>query len=822
MDSAKRISVALFGETSLGKILSEAAAGDEAGVSVCADAAGADIAIAGAGATERELAEIAASGRPLVFAPGLLSSPGSRGIIEKLDSSAPVMPRHTLIFSPGFLKLLVLIGRGTGGRPLRAVFSISTSGAARDDICGLTGAVLPAVYLSRKIFGAEPERVNAEFLPTEHGPAWFEAALCFPGGAGAEVELTAPRGDKSTSVNLALLCEDGRFDWRRSGEIETLQFRRGDTTRQIPAPGPPPAIQMIHSMADFVQRGMRPFETLDDARACDAIARGLTDAARRNAETPKRLRVLLAHMPRKHNPGDELYLPSLGIARLTAYLRAFGYNTAQTDLDPLCRSADVEALNDDEAVARYAAGGNAGVELEKCVDFLWGLLDYNRQELLGFSIIDFYKRFQLNAALCLARRAKDANPAVKVVLGGVGDEIRTTDTLTRFPNVIDYVIEGDGEFALRKLAAAMEFGDRRVEHLDNFRHNAGGEIVKNRIVMPKLRYRPCPVFDGQPMEKYRRGVSPRVRRLMEADGREVGDDALLYLPYYNVKGCRHRCLFCGFQYFLDMQPVCKTVRELKELSERFETKYFFFWNTTLNMTDTYVNKLCDSLIDADLGLLWADSARPERITPELAGKLAAAGCVLLNFGLESASDKILKIVRKGFKAADAEASILAVHGAGILTRVNLIAGFFHEQPEDVELTTSFIDRNHDAIDMIGCFNGFYWVEGTTIDPAEIGIRVRPGSDTIFTGQQSRTYDEIGGYTWEEKKEAMRIGKSRIMERVDTHGIFYAEAIDEYDMFYLFNRFGRDLPTIKKYLLPPAKNGQVRDTMFARPNHSCPG
>ncbi|MEW6201653.1 MAG: radical SAM protein [bacterium] len=746
----------------------------------------------------------AAEGVPLIAAPEAFSSEQeiSTFAAQAEGRGAQFMAGHTLLFAPGFLKIFVAIQRGIIGDVSSAQVKIFVSPIDKEQIENVYHELLSAVYLARKIAGAEAEKSHCEVLPMEYSPAWLEADILFSNGVHGEIELLPPRGEgDGTAVELVVEGSGGKFHWYYSPHGETLHHIQNGVRRGVPVARSSPEVQEVRSMTDFLRRGIAPFETAADGIACAELCKNLIhDAKERTAK--KNLKVLLVHVPRYRIIGDELFIPALGIARLTAYLHEFGYDARQTDLDPYFRGrqTELDVFNNEDAVQKYLVGGELDGRLAKALDALKKLYEFDEYDLIGFSIIDFYLRFQLNIALSLAKRIKERNPNTTVVLGGVADEIRTDDTLKRFPHIVDFVIEGDGETAIRKLANFLEHRDRLTRNIPNICFAGDGRVVKNRQVILKLRRRPCPTFDGMPMELYRRTISPQLRQTLIEDNLLAPDEKpqILYLPYYNVKGCAYKCLFCGFQYFLDMQSVEKTARELKRLSEQYQTNYFFLWNTTINMTYKYLDELCDAIIAENLNILWSDSARPQYVDPPLAQKMARAGCILLNFGLESASNKILKIIRKGFTAEEAEASLRAIHDAGIMTRVNLIAGFFHEQDEDIKATCDFLERNAECVDMIGCFNAFYWNEGVVVDVEQIGLRLRPNKGTIPTGQESIAYDEIGGYTWEEKTVAMARCKDDVLKCIRRNNIFYETAVDEYDMFYLFSKF-RDLKTVKKYL-----------------------
>jgi radical SAM superfamily enzyme YgiQ (UPF0313 family) len=55
-----------------------------------------------------------------------------------------------------------------------------------------------------------------------------------------------------------------------------------------------------------------------------------------------------------------------------------------------------------------------------------------------------------------------------------------------------------------------------------------------------------------------------------------------------------------------------------------------------------------------------------------------SGCLLLNYGAESGSDKILTLMKKGLLSRDIVETLRNTHRARIINRVNFIAGYLHE------------------------------------------------------------------------------------------------------------------------------------------------
>jgi tRNA A37 methylthiotransferase MiaB len=69
------------------------------------------------------------------------------------------------------------------------------------------------------------------------------------------------------------------------------------------------------------------------------------------------------------------------------------------------------------------------------------------------------------------------------------------------------------------------------------------------------------------------------------------------------------------------------------------------------------------------------------------------GCVLMNVGLESASDRILRLMRKGYTVEHAAQMMCNMEEAGMHVHTYVICGFPSETKEESEATLLFL-KNH--------------------------------------------------------------------------------------------------------------------------------
>lgn len=525
-------------------------------------------------------------------------------------------------------------------------------------------------------------------------------------------------------------------------------------------------------------------------------------SARRDARS---LAIVLVHVPRYRNRFDELMLPSLAIARLAAYLRGHGFETRIVDLEAHFARTDLSAFVDDARVDAWLAG-QADEAITAALERMWPALESALEGrcFVGFSIVDYFGHFQMNLASALARLVKERTRH-PTVLGGERDQVDGDRAFTMQPAAFDYVVDGDGENALYELACLVADGDRDARFIEAvWSRSASGALVKNGIVRSHLNAMPRPDFEGIPLERYARAPSPGLLASLAREGlRPAVDPApFVYLPYGFVKGCTADCTFCSAKEHLDVQAPEKTVDELLTLSARHGVRDFVFLDNLVNLGPRWLSRFCRLLIDSKAGLQWTDSCRPTGIDLELACLMREAGCLLLNYGAESGSDTVLARMQKGLTRADIVSTLRATHRAGIVNRVNLIAGYFHETPADVDLTISLVETLADEIDLIGCFQGFYLFPGMGVEPARENIVIREGFDRLKTGQLTLAYDEIGGLCWEEKRDIIHASRERILTRIEELGIRTIDKVDEHDLFWISRAFGDKAITRRHVLRTP--------------------
>jgi len=321
---------------------------------------------------------------------------------------------------------------------------------------------------------------------------------------------------------------------------------------------------------------------------------------------------------------------------------------------------------------------------------------------------------QLQPAYAFALKIKRELPHVHVTCGGPGITqmlIRLSGhRLARALGPFDSACVFEGEHTLLALLRALE-ENRPIRDCTNV-------VVRDKLMgarflaghgMEDLKALPPPDFDGLPLAQY---LAPT-----------------LVLPYDPTRGCYWgKCTFChyglaevGTAAYRERE-VAAIVEHLRALSEKYGTHYFYLSQDSV-APKTLV-KLAQAITTAGLEIRWATDLKPEKyLTQERADILRKAGAVACALGVESGSDRVLKLIDKGAPVAVVSTVVDHLSTAGIAAEAMCFTEFPTETHDEALKTLEFIDDRSDklAVYIVGEFG---LTHGSLVaqSPALFGIR----------------------------------------------------------------------------------------------------
>ena len=152
------------------------------------------------------------------------------------------------------------------------------------------------------------------------------------------------------------------------------------------------------------------------------------------------------------------------------------------------------------------------------------------------------------------------------------------------------------------------------------------------------------------------------------------------------RGCPNRCTFCSTHTISGMKirymrPE-KIVDEMEALKS-FGFKYVWFADDSFTVNRARVLELCGEIKRRKLKMDWYCQTRVNTIDKELLVEMKSAGCTMINMGIESGDEKILKKINKNIKIADVIHAFKIAKEAGLKRTAFFMVGFRGQDMESV-------------------------------------------------------------------------------------------------------------------------------------------
>jgi tryptophan 2-C-methyltransferase len=309
------------------------------------------------------------------------------------------------------------------------------------------------------------------------------------------------------------------------------------------------------------------------------------------------------------------------------------------------------------------------------------LCDYfsaQRPELIGISFRNVDDGFwpsgdsfvpELGRLVATLRGLSDA----PIVLGGVGYSIFAAELLQAAG--ADFGIRGDGEQAIVELVAELR-GDKQGGRVSGLVWQECGQVHANAPAWP--------------------------RAMCVPSGRDLVDNATYFrlggqIGVETKRGCNRRCSYC-------VDPLAKgpvnRLRLPKEVVDEMESlvrrgvDMFHLCDAEFNLPPDHAREVCDELVRRGTAsrIRWYAYLAVVPFDADLAGRMARAGCVGINFTSDAASDAMLSMYGQPHRKEDLRAAIRHCREHRIAVMCDLLLGGPGETIETVEESIRFFQE----------------------------------------------------------------------------------------------------------------------------------
>lgn len=288
------------------------------------------------------------------------------------------------------------------------------------------------------------------------------------------------------------------------------------------------------------------------------------------------------------------------------------------------------------------------------------------------SVVGISATSQTFASACnIASFVKDTFKDTIVVIGGPHASMLGAKILSN-PD-FNIVVKGEGEDTIVELLKTLESkGD--LQKIKGISYRADGQIFENtpRELIGDLDSLSSPhEYAGEVLKDYEKYPLESFRNIMA------------------IRGCPYNCFFCGSRNiwtqkvrFRSSENVIKEIQCL----EKKGLRHFRFHDDTFGVNGQYINNLCLALIAHCPGDTWDCEMHVKLVNDSTVALMKRAGCRLIQIGIESGNNQILKDIRKGItiEAALSAAAIIKKHNISLQTF--FMVGFPQETEETLQDT----------------------------------------------------------------------------------------------------------------------------------------
>ena len=238
-----------------------------------------------------------------------------------------------------------------------------------------------------------------------------------------------------------------------------------------------------------------------------------------------------------------------------------------------------------------------------------------------------------------------------VILGGCHASAMYEDIKKKY-SCFDEVIQGEGE---TKFCRYLGIPVPDVSDLDQL---------------------PFPSFDLVDMGRY--NLSP------------FGTKSKKSFGLVSSRGCYGKCTFCSSCVFgkkIKKHSASYIISLMRYLRDSYQVTDFLFYDDLFVADKSRLIDFCK--LSKEEGFTWSCCSRVDSIDKNLLHEMKRSGCHLIEFGIESGSQRILDLMQKGINKAQIWDALEWTKEAGITSKGNFILGYLGDDDKTTEETIQF-------------------------------------------------------------------------------------------------------------------------------------
>jgi len=275
--------------------------------------------------------------------------------------------------------------------------------------------------------------------------------------------------------------------------------------------------------------------------------------------------------------------------------------------------------------------------------------------------------------------------SIQTVLGGPHPSAVPLETMEFLGSDLDFLFHGEAEIGFKKLLDKLSNKDKI-----NFKEIPGlvwrekkNVFINDKFFVEDLDSLVMPAWDLIKPQTYPEAQHGAFFKKFPI------------APLITTRGCSFSCTFCAGNLIAGKKIRKRSIRnilnEIKMLYDDYGIREFHVVDDNLTLDKVFIKNFLRQLKELDLDISWTvpNGVRIETLDDEMLKLMKQTGLYLISVGIESGSDRVLDIMRKGIIVDEIRRSIALIRKHKINISGFFILGFPGETMEDIEKTIKF-------------------------------------------------------------------------------------------------------------------------------------
>lgn len=357
---------------------------------------------------------------------------------------------------------------------------------------------------------------------------------------------------------------------------------------------------------------------------------------------------------------NKQYWPPLGLAYIASVLEKKGHIVQIIDRDYILRNNKFNFYKAD------------AVTLDLIIGF--------GSQVLGFSATTP----NISDVDCFSNKVKKLKPDITIVLGGPHCTGEPEETLRNCLG-IDLVVRGEGEMSMLDIA-----NEKNIMDIAGLSYrNEEREIISNadRPLIESLDDLPLPARHLLHMDYYTRPSRFISRNL-----------SLKTTHVFTTRGCPYNCCYCAGPLMgrrkVRYHSAQRVVSEIEHLINNYFIEAVYFADDMFLSSKKRAEEIIGLFIQRGISkkIVWMAQLNPNVVDAEFLMMMKKAGCIHVEYGFESGSQRILDLMNKRTNIENNNRVARLTRKCGLRFQGNFIVGYPGETETDFNKTVTFIKQ----------------------------------------------------------------------------------------------------------------------------------